>query len=97
MITKFLFVVSAYGIRDANAYILVFDLLCPDSFEYVSGMYSQINEGRDLGRVPVVVVGNKVTFINDVESFLVHYPPAGPVRPWDPCCNEGSFGSCFKL
>ena len=73
MITKFLFVVSAYGIRDANAYILVFDLLCPDSFEYVSGMYSQINEGRDLGRVPVVVVGNKVAFINYVDSFLVHW------------------------
>ena len=69
---------------------MVFDLLCPDSFEYVSGMYSQINEGRDLGRVPVVVVGNKVTFINYVESFLVHYPPAGPVRPWDPV-NDQSF------
>jgi len=56
---------KAYGIRDANAYILVFDLLCPDSFEYVSGMYSQINEGRDLGRVPVVVVGNKTDKVND--------------------------------
>ena len=76
MITKFLFVVSAYGIRDANAYILVFDLLCPDSFEYVSGMYSQINEGRDLGRVPVVVVGNKVAFINYVENFLVPMAPS---------------------
>ena len=73
MITKILFFISAYGIRDANAYILVFDLLCPDSFEYVSGMYSQINEGRDLGRVPVVVVGNKVAFINYVDNFLFHW------------------------
>ena len=63
---------------------MVFDLLCPDSFEYVSGMYSQINEGRDLGRVPVVVVGNKVAFINYVDNFLVRYPPAGLVRPCDP-------------
>ena len=56
---------SAYGLRDANAYILVFDLLCPDSFEYVSGMFSQINESRDLGRIPVVVVGNKTDKVND--------------------------------
>lgn len=57
--------ISAYGLRDANAYILVFDLLCPDSFEYVSGMFSQINESRDLGKVPVVVVGNKTDKVND--------------------------------
>merc|ERR1711981_35759 len=56
---------KAYGLRDANAYILVFDLLCPDSFEYVSGMYSQISESRDLGKVPVVVVGNKTDKVND--------------------------------
>ena len=58
-------VFAAYGIRDANAYILVFDLLCPDSFEYVSGMFAQINDSRDLGRVPVVVVGNKTDKVND--------------------------------
>lgn len=56
---------KAYGLRDANAYILVFDLLCPDSFEYVSGMFSQINESRDLGKIPVVVVGNKTDKVND--------------------------------
>lgn len=56
---------KAYGLRDANAYILVFDLLCPDSFEYVQGMYSQISDCRDLGKVPVVVVGNKTDKVND--------------------------------
>ena len=45
---------TAYGLSDANAYILVFDLLCPDSFDYVSGMYSQIADGRNLSRIPVV-------------------------------------------
>lgn len=56
---------KAYGLSDANAYILVFDLLCPDSFDYVSGMYSQIADGRNLSRVPVVVVGNKTDKVND--------------------------------
>lgn len=55
---------QAYGLRDANAYILVFDLLCPDSFDYVAGMFSQISESRDLGSVPVVVVGNKTDKVN---------------------------------
>jgi len=56
---------KAYGLRDANAYILVFDLLSPDSFDYIAGMFSQINESRDLGKVPVVVVGNKTDKVND--------------------------------
>ena len=50
----FFYISTAYGLSDANAYILVFDLLCPDSFDYVSGMYSQIADGRNLSRVPVV-------------------------------------------
>jgi hypothetical protein len=29
-------------LRDANAYILVYDLLCPDSFDYISGLFSQV-------------------------------------------------------
>ena len=50
---------SAYGLRDANAYVLVYDLLSPESFEYISSLFNQINESRDLSHVPVVVVGNK--------------------------------------
>jgi len=34
---------SAYGLRDANAYVLVYDLLCPDSFDYISGLFSQVS------------------------------------------------------
>ena len=45
--------------RDAAAYILVFDLLCPDSFDYIAGLFAQISESRDLGNIPVIVVGNK--------------------------------------
>ena len=64
-LTVFLTYFPAHGLRDANAYILVFDLLCPDSFEYISGMFSQLNESRDLGQVPVVVVGNKTDKVNE--------------------------------
>ncbi len=54
---------SAYGLRDANAYVLIYDLLNPDSFEYISSMFNQIST-RDLSRVPVVVVGNKTDKVN---------------------------------
>ncbi|XP_040579792.1 uncharacterized protein [Lepeophtheirus salmonis] len=48
-----------HGLTDATAYVLVFDLLCPDSFEYISGIYSQICEVPDLESIPIIVIGNK--------------------------------------
>ena len=55
---------SAYGLRDANAYVLVYDLLDPSSFDYISSLFSQLNEARDLAHVPVCVVGNKADKVN---------------------------------
>nr|XP_040580175.1 uncharacterized protein LOC121128655 isoform X1 [Lepeophtheirus salmonis] len=48
-----------YGLRDATAYIVVFDLFRPQSFEYVCGLYSQICEARDIEEIPILVIGNK--------------------------------------
>ena len=50
---------TAFGLRDAKAYVLIFDLLSPDSFDYIEGLHSQICENRDLGSIPIIVVGNK--------------------------------------
>ena len=58
-VDNFYILFSAYGLRDAAAYILVFDLLCPDSFDYIQGLFSQISETRNRGNIPVIVVGNK--------------------------------------
>ena len=58
-VNNFYILFSAYGLRDAAAYILVFDLLCPDSFDYIQGLFSQISETRNRGNIPVIVVGNK--------------------------------------
>ena len=39
--------------------MLIYDLLCPDSFDYIEGLHAQISDNRDLGSIPVIVVGNK--------------------------------------
>uniref|UniRef100_A0A3P9QD49 RAS-like, family 10, member A n=4 Tax=Poeciliinae TaxID=586240 RepID=A0A3P9QD49_POERE len=48
------------GVRNANAYILVYDICCVESFEYVKMIRQQIveNEGSS-SEVPILVVGNK--------------------------------------
>ncbi|XP_067862421.1 ras-like protein family member 10A isoform X2 [Heptranchias perlo] len=49
------------GIRNANAYVLVYDICCFDSFEYVKMIRQQIAEVRvtSTNQVPIIVVGNK--------------------------------------
>ncbi|XP_043924177.1 ras-like protein family member 10B [Protopterus annectens] len=49
------------GIRNANAYILVYDICCWESFEYVKMIRQQIVENRmsSSSEAPVIVVGNK--------------------------------------
>ncbi|XP_062890275.1 ras-like protein family member 10A [Mobula hypostoma] len=49
------------GIRSANAYVLVYDICCFDSFEYVKMIRQQIAEVRvpNTKHVPIIVVGNK--------------------------------------
>uniref|UniRef100_A0A8D3CW83 RAS-like, family 10, member A n=1 Tax=Scophthalmus maximus TaxID=52904 RepID=A0A8D3CW83_SCOMX len=49
------------GVRNANAYILVYDICCVESFEYVKMIRQQIVEHRysSSSEVPILVVGNK--------------------------------------
>ncbi|XP_078277633.1 ras-like protein family member 10A [Rhinoraja longicauda] len=49
------------GIRNANAYVLVYDICCLDSFEYVKMIWQQIAEVRrpNTRQAPIIVVGNK--------------------------------------
>uniref|UniRef100_A0A8C5F7K0 RAS-like, family 10, member A n=1 Tax=Gadus morhua TaxID=8049 RepID=A0A8C5F7K0_GADMO len=50
------------GVRNANAYILVYDICCVDSFEYVKMIRQQIVENRYTATgtsVPILVVGSK--------------------------------------
>ena len=50
---------TAFGLRDAKAYVFIFDLLSPDSFDYIEGLHAQISENRESGSIPIIVVGNK--------------------------------------
>ncbi|XP_072288831.1 ras-like protein family member 10A isoform X2 [Eucyclogobius newberryi] len=49
------------GVRNANAYILVYDICCVESFEYVKMIRQQImdNSSSSSSEVPILVVGNK--------------------------------------
>ncbi|XP_028853140.1 ras-like protein family member 10A [Denticeps clupeoides] len=53
--------VRCRGVRSANAYILVYDICCVESFEYVKMIRQQIVEHREQGSsdVPILVVGSK--------------------------------------
>ncbi|XP_050575968.1 ras-like protein family member 10B isoform X2 [Bombus affinis] len=48
-----------YGLRSANAYVLVFDLSNQDTFQYIRTLREQIYEARDMRGIPLLVVGNK--------------------------------------
>ncbi|MBN3319180.1 RSLAB protein, partial [Atractosteus spatula] len=49
------------GVRNANAYILVYDICCVESFEYVKMIRQQIVEHRvgSSSEAPILVVGSK--------------------------------------
>ncbi|XP_041058736.1 ras-like protein family member 10B [Carcharodon carcharias] len=49
------------GVRNASAYVLVYDICCFDSFEYVKMIRQQIAEVRGTypKQVPIIIVGNK--------------------------------------
>ncbi|XP_050779835.1 ras-like protein family member 10A isoform X2 [Gopherus flavomarginatus] len=52
---------KCHGLRNTNAYVLVYDICNPESFEYVKMIQQQILENRTGGanEAPIIVVGNK--------------------------------------
>ncbi|XP_043354196.1 ras-like protein family member 10A isoform X1 [Dermochelys coriacea] len=52
---------KCHGLRNTNAYVLVYDICNPESFEYVKMIQQQIMENRAGGarEAPIIVVGNK--------------------------------------
>lgn len=48
-----------YGLRNATAYILVYDITSEDSFQYIKTIRDQILDSRDMHDVPMFIVGNK--------------------------------------
>ena len=48
-----------FGLRNASAYILVYDITSEDSFQYIKSLRDQILESRNMHDVPMFVVGNK--------------------------------------
>ncbi|XP_028904530.1 ras-like protein family member 10A [Ornithorhynchus anatinus] len=52
---------KSWGLRDPDAFVLVYDICSPETFEYVKMLRQQIAENRPAGtpEVPIIVVGNK--------------------------------------
>ncbi|KAK9391668.1 ras-like family member 10A [Crotalus adamanteus] len=50
-----------WGLRNTDAYVLVYDICSPESFEYVKMLRQQIQDNRtsNISEAPVIVVGNK--------------------------------------
>ncbi|KAK6483397.1 ras-like protein family member 10B [Huso huso] len=50
-----------HGVRTASAYILVYDICCMESFEYIKMIRQQIVDNRvsSSGEAPILVVGSK--------------------------------------
>ena len=49
-----------YGLRSASAYILVYDVSAPSTFQFIKTLRDQMFETRDMTNVPILVVANKM-------------------------------------
>ena len=54
-----------YGLRSADAYLMVYDVTKPSSFHFLQHIRDQIAISRGLCEVPIVVAGNKTDLVNE--------------------------------
>lgn len=54
-----------YGLRNATAYILVYDITSEESFQYIKTIREQMVESKNMHDVPLFVVGNKHDLSDD--------------------------------
>uniref|UniRef100_A0A8C6YAL3 Small monomeric GTPase n=1 Tax=Naja naja TaxID=35670 RepID=A0A8C6YAL3_NAJNA len=50
---------KCWGLRNTDAYVLVYDICSPESFEYVKMLRQQIQDDSNIGEAPIIVVGSK--------------------------------------
>ena len=48
-----------FGLRSASAYILIYDVTFPTSFQFIQSMREQISLSRSLSDTPIIVAANK--------------------------------------
>ncbi|XP_064653101.1 ras-like protein family member 10B [Lineus longissimus] len=69
-----------YGLRNATAYILVYDVSSDESFQYIKNLRDQIIESRNMHDVPIFVVGNKQDLASSDGRGLTRKEVANLVR-----------------
>lgn len=62
-----------FGLRNANAYIFVFDLSNLETFQYIRIIRDQIAESRDIKNVPILIIGNKQDLITNLQRTHFSY------------------------
>ena len=66
-----------YGLRSASAYILVYDVSAPSTFQFIKTLREQMFETRDMTNVPLLVVANKMDLefsknSNQIPSVIIN-------------------------
>lgn len=80
------------GVRNANAYILVYDICCVESFEYVKMIRQQIVEHR---YVPLAPWHRHHVFLQHADSLTVTFILTFLLQSLIPALFVDSF--CFPL
>ena len=55
-----------YGLRSASAYLMVYDVSVPASFQFIKMLHDQMFESRDMTNVPIIVIANKMDIVANV-------------------------------
>ena len=76
-----------YGLRSADAYLLVYDVTRPSSFHFLQCIRDQIAMSRGLCEIPIVVAANKTDLVNDElahesdrETFKIRHDISSKVK-----------------
>lgn len=57
-----------FGLRSASAYLLVYDVSVPSTFQFVKTLRDQMFESRDMTNIPVIVAANKMDLVASIRQ-----------------------------
>ena len=55
-----------FGLRSASAYLMVYDVSSPSSFQFIKMLHDQMYETRDMTNIPIIVAANKMDIAANV-------------------------------
>jgi hypothetical protein len=67
-------------IRDVQGFLIVYSVTSQSSFHEVSQFWNQILSAKDADKVPIVIVGNKVSFLCCYQPLILLLIFSSPCR-----------------